>query len=164
MRSVRSLMSLALVGFLAVGLASSALAEQAQAAEDAKPEMKSDWDQEAAAKVAAEFAAAVEKLYVQAKVEKEDAAGTAASAESYLLVEDLKMLRRHSQRLQRELEKGSGREETLRLYKRLELLIREARTSKRQSPVLDGAEQEIEDARAVMNRLRAYYGAPPVTE
>jgi hypothetical protein len=164
MRSVRSLMGLALVGFFAVGLACSALAEQAQEAGDAKPEVKSDWDQEGAAKTAAEFAAAVEKLYVQAKVDDQNTASTASGAESYLLVEDLKMLRRHSRRLQRELEKGSGREETLRLYQRLELLIRNARTAKQSAPILQGSEQEIEAARAVMNRLRAYYGAPPVTE
>lgn len=164
MPRVRSLMGLVLAGFFAIGLATTALAEQAGGAEDAKPEMKSDWDQDGAAKVAAEVAAAVEKLYVQAKVEDQNTATTAASAESYLLVEDLKMLRRHSRRLQRELEKGSGREETRRLYERLELLIRDARASKQSAPILENAQQEIEDARAVMNRLRAYYGAPPVTE
>jgi hypothetical protein len=164
MSSIRWLVGPVLIGLLAVGLASSAVAEQAGGDEDARPEAKSDWDQQGAAKVAAEVAAALDRLYVQAKVEDQNTATTAMSAESYLLVEDLKMLRRHSRRLQRELEKGSGRDETRRLYDRLELLIRNARASKESAPILENAQQQIEEARAVMNRLRAYYGEPPVTE
>jgi hypothetical protein len=146
MRSARNI-AVSLVALVA--LVGIARAEEAELA----------WDQEKVAKVAAEFAAAADRLYNEARVESY-AEDSLQSADIWLVVEDLKSIKRYGGQLARRLDSGEGREDTTRLFERLQMLVRDARVHKRQAPVLEGeaAQAEIAKARKILAQLNAYYG------
>jgi hypothetical protein len=146
MRSVRTL-AISLVAL--ISLVGIARAEETQLT----------WEQEKVAKVAAEFVAAVDQLHNEARVESY-AEDSLQSADMWLVVEDLKSLKRYSGQLARRLEAGEGREDTLRLFERLQMLVRSTRQHKQSAPILEGeaAQAQIAKARAILNQLNGYYG------
>jgi hypothetical protein len=122
------------------------------------------WDQAEATKAATQLSAAVDRLIEQGKLEERAAGFTPKALENYLLIEDLKQLKRHSKVLASQLEAGNGREETAGLFKRIQGLARDVAVGKRSSPILEGAQHEIDKTRELLDELTAYYEArtPPV--
>ena len=123
-----------------------------------------DWSQPKATELAGDLAEAADALWDRARLEKGGQERTPASAENYLLVEDLKMLKRTTRVLADRLQKAQGRAETAPLFQRILLLVNEAATVKRRSTLLTGAGAEIDRARHTLDQLSAYYGesTPPV--
>ena len=111
-------------------------------------------------KLATELRVAIDALYRKARVDALDHATTQDPA-NYLLVEDLKQLRRHSQVLVRHLEAGASEKDTERLYRRLQNLVERARAGRRNSPLLVDAQAEIDQARGLFDTLGDYYGKTP---
>lgn len=119
------------------------------------------WNQEQAALIAAEVSKMADAIYIEAKAGAVE--GSATNANTYVLIEDLKQIKRFTRRLARDLGSGSTRDDTDRLFQRIEALLRTARKDLRSTPALDSADEEIAAARAKLNELRALYGTPAVT-
>ncbi len=151
MRTQTRALALSLAILLAVGWAGSARALEAEL----------PWHQEDALKLAKEYQGAVEKMLKQASFEQRFGGLSQKSIENYLLVDDLKRLRSYTKILVAHLAKGEGQEETTRLFSRMRRLNRDAMLSKDQSPVLDGAEVEMDRAQRIFDDLAAYYEARP---
>lgn len=156
MRSSRSCGALALA--VVVLLAGNAGAIEADLA----------WDQDTATEYARQLSSSVGVLYKEAKIEQNEASLTAVTVDTYVFVNDLQALRRHTARLTKALEDGNGQEETATLFARVHRLVRDVRDSKRFAHVLEGeaAQGEIERANGYLTELTRFYeksaAAPPV--
>ncbi len=139
---------LALIGVLAAGPASALDAQE--------------WNQERVAELATQFSLSVEQLYASARVERWEPMQRQNSV--FLIVDDLKTLRRFSGRLARQLTEGVGREQTQPLAGRIANLILEIRVKQRSAAILENSTEEIDTARGQIEAILAYYGRslPPV--
>lgn len=142
------------IGFAAVAAAAVLMATQARAIEADLP-----WDQGTATEYSRQLATSVSWLYREAKIEQDEASLTAVTVDNYVFVEDLKSLRRYTERLARALESGKSQEETATLFARIQRLVRDVQDSKRFAHVLEGeaARAEVETARGYLNELTRFY-------
>ena len=140
--------SVALIGVLAAGPASALDAQE--------------WNQERVAELATQFSLSVDQLYASARVERYEP--MQRQNRVFLIVEDLKNLRRFSGRLARQLNEGVGREQTQPLAARIANLILDIRVKQRSAAILQNSTEEIETARGQIEAILAYYGKslPPV--
>ena len=120
------------------------------------------WDQERITEVAAQFELAVDKLYKSARLETWEP--MQRKNVIYLIVQDLKTLKRHSTRLAAQLRDGQGRDETILLFERIERVVRDIRAKRGMAPILQGKQSEIDATRGKLEELAAFYGKtlPPV--
>jgi hypothetical protein len=126
-----------------------------------------DWNQEEVTKAARQLDGTVAGLIAGANLERGPSPGVTIEAKNYLLMEDMKALKRYTGRLAKRLEEGQDREQTAPLFDRIENLTARARASFNYSTLLQGAREQVEEARQVANQLRRYYGKPalpPITE
>ena len=145
--------TLILSALFAVGLLG--LSTPALALEDA-------WNQELVTQSAEKFEKMVSALYDKARIENQEYQLSPVGIESYLLVDDMKTLRRHSRALLRNLKNGEGRDATVQLFERMQVIIRDLRTRLPSTPLLSGAQPEMDAARDTLNELRAFYGIEPL--
>ncbi len=151
MRRIRRLGGLA-VASLAVLL----LAGSARALESDLP-----WDQTKATSLAQQLHKAATSLLRAARIEDQNIDSlTTVSSQNYLLIQDLRAIRRHTGALARRLEAGQGAEETLPLFERIRMVVRRAAVNRRSSPLLYDAQGEIDQARANLDELARYYQKP----
>ncbi len=141
-------LTLALIGVLAAGPASALDAQE--------------WNQERVAELATQFNLSVEQLYTSARVESFQVMQRQNSV--FLLIDDLKTLRRFSARLARQLTEGVGREQTQPLATRIANLILDIRVKQRSAAILQDSKEEVDTARGQIEAILAYYGKslPPV--
>jgi hypothetical protein len=78
----------------------------------------------------------------------------------FLIVHDLRTLRRFAMRLANQLLAGQGRDETAPLFLRIGRVVRDIRARKGMAPILQGADDEIEATREKLETLAAFYGKP----
>jgi outer membrane protein OmpA-like peptidoglycan-associated protein len=147
--------SLALTFALIVGVA---LSGQALALEDSY-----GWNQDDAVAVSGRLAKAVDALFNEARIEQYEPK-LAATAETYMFVQDLKQLKRRTRSLHHHLKKGQGRDDTIRLFERIELTVRQARSKRASTPVLENSEPEIEAAREELDAMRDLYYSKPMPQ
>ena len=116
------------------------------------------------AKVAAELAEAVGVLWTRARQEKPILEGTASEVENYLIIEDLRMLKRHTEMLSQRLARGEGPERTEPLFWRIQVLVAQARTLRAHTSILQGSEAEIAEANRLLDALTSHFEGetPPV--
>ena len=124
--------------------------------------LEDEWDQQQVSETAERFENEVSALYEKARIENQQYQVPSVSTESYLLVDDMKTLRRHSRALVRNLENGAGRDATIRLFERMQIIIRDLRVIMPMTHLLSGAQHELDTARATLNELRAFYGIEPL--
>jgi hypothetical protein len=125
------------------------------------------WDQGTVTEYARQLSSSVDVLYKEAKIEQNEASITSVTVDTYVFVNDLQALRRHTARLEKALTDGNGQEETATLFARIQRLVRDVRDSKRFAHVLEGdaAVAEIERARGYLTELTRFYeksSTPPV--
>jgi hypothetical protein len=120
------------------------------------------WNQELVTQAAEKFEKEVSALYDKARIENQEYQMSPVGIQSYLLVDDMKTLRRHSRALLRNLKNGASRDETVQLFERMQIIIRTLRTRLPSTPLLSGAQPEMDTARGTLNELRAFYGIEPL--
>ena len=147
--------SLALTFALIVGVA---LSGQALALEDSY-----GWNQEDAVAVSGRLAEAVDSLFNEARIEQYEPK-LALTAKTYMFVQDLKSLKRRTRALHRHLKNGQGRDDTIRLFERIEVTVRQARVRRATTPVLASSEPEIEAARVQLDDMRDLYYSKPMPQ
>ena len=150
MRKPGTLILSALFAVGLLGLCTSAIA------------LEDEWNQELVAQTAAKFEKEVSGLYDKARIENQELQMSHVIIDSYLMVDDMKTLRRHSRALARNLKDGNGRDETIRLFERMQIIIRDLQVRAPSSPLLAGARPELDAARETLNELRAAYGIEPL--
>lgn len=121
------------------------------------------WNQEEVTTTAVSFSEQIDKLYTLARIENYDNTRTMREV-GFLVIEDMKVLRRMSRQLKSRLEKGEGKDETDQIMERIEIILNNLRVNMTRSPILEDRGPEIAKARETLNQLRAYYGiaAPDV--
>jgi hypothetical protein len=149
MRTRGTLSALAIIGILTLAGTAPALDVET-------------WDQERVTDVATQFETVVDQLFRAARLETWEPMQRKNAI--YLIVQDLRALRRHSTRLAAQLREGQGRDETLPLFERIERVVRDIRAKRGMAPILQGKEAEIDAARGKLEELSAFYGRtlPPV--
>lgn len=154
MWTIRTLGGLAAASLTALVLAGNARALEADLA----------WDQARATSLVQQLHEAVGSLLREAKVEDQNIDQlTAVSSQNYLLIQDLRAIKRHTRALARRLEAGQGREESLALFERIQMVVRDAAVKKRRSPLLHDAQAQIDQARGKLEELARYYQKVPTT-
>jgi hypothetical protein len=127
--------------------------------------LQANWDQAKVMHLAKDFEKAVAALLLKARIEKREVSETDSDAE-YLIVQDLRLLRRHSQRYARALSARKGRLETTPVFLRLMEIVRSARSQVQGTDILADAQAEIDAARKILGEIAGYYGEslpPPVS-
>jgi hypothetical protein len=119
-----------------------------------------EWSQEEVAKVARQLDDAAAALIKAADIERGPQPGINLEARNYLLMEDMRALKRFTERLATRLEQGQDREQTAPLFDRIENLTARARTSFNRASLLQGSREQVQAAREIANQLRRYYGRP----
>jgi hypothetical protein len=116
------------------------------------------WDGERAAALAGQLAKAVEALRdaVRSAPTPTLASGQARSQED--LMDDLRRIEGEYGRLQRELQSGKGRDETLSSFKQVDLLRRDAGENARRMFLSQPVLEKVEAARALARELAGLYG------
>ena len=147
---MRSIATLGLVGLtLAVLLAGS----PAAALEPA------EWNQEAVAESAKQFAEQISalKLDVRAEqLEKED--NVMLRHSSYVISEDMKLIDRRARLLSKRLAEGDDKDATAPIFRRLVSHIRDIQADARSWPGLQDLGPQIATARTALEQLAAFYG------
>ena len=124
--------------------------------------LEDEWNQELVSQSAEDLAKQVSALYEKARIENQEYQLSPVGIQSYLLVDDMRTLRRHSRALLRNLKNGDGRDATVQLFERMQIIIRDLRTRLPSTPLLSGAQPELDAARETLNELRAFYGIEPL--
>ena len=146
---------------LATGLALLAALVLAGTA-TAAPE-KEAWEQPKVSAASAGFLKAVDDLLQSSKLQ--DTMNQSQTNQVYLVIEDLKSLRRFAQRLNRQITAGASEAETAPLFQRTLRLIERLRVSVPATPLFESQLPAIRNARARLDNLARYYGVslpPPV--
>jgi hypothetical protein len=151
---------------LATGLAVSlgmvavlALSGTATAATETAP--KADWEQPKVQAASAGFLKAVNDLLQSSRLE--DSMNQSQTNQVYLVIEDLKSLRRFAQRLDRQIAAGDSEESTAPLFQRTLRLIDRLRVSVPATPLFESQLPKIRAARTELEALAPFYGVtlPP---
>ncbi len=124
---------------------------------------KPEWEQAKVVEASAGFEKAVDDLYRGTKLE--DHNNQAQTNQVYLVIEDLKSLRRFAQRLNRQIADGKTEADTAGLFDRTMRLIDRLRLSVPATPLFESQLPAIRHARAELEKLAPYYGVtlpPPV--
>jgi len=124
--------------------------------------LNASWDQQRVTDLAGELDKRTAKLISAAKVLDR----TDDDTETYLLVEDLRRLKRATARLARDLRAGKERISTTPLMLRVVEIVRTIRVRAQTSQMLHDARDEIAGAREVLAKLAGFYGnewPPPVS-
>jgi hypothetical protein len=119
-----------------------------------------EWDQKQIASLATQLESVVNKLYESARVDTWEP--MTRKNVIYLIVQDLKTLKRLTERLARQLNEGEGREATSALFERIGRVVRDIRAKRGMAPILEDSEDEIDEARGQLNALAAFYGQQPL--
>ena len=134
--------------------AGEAMAETAAVQQDT-------WNQDDAAKTAKKFSEQIDTIFNLARIENYDNTRT-LPVRGHLVVEDLRVLRRHARSLSHRLASGQSMADTRPLFERMEMILGSLRVNARRTPLLADRQPEIDQARETLDQLRAYYGiAPP---
>jgi hypothetical protein len=141
------LTALGVIGLLATGGAALAL--------DAE-----EWDQKGAAQAATEFELAVNELYESARLARFEP--MTRKNVIFLIVQDLRTLKRFSSRLAKQLHEGEGQAETAPLFDRIGVIVRDIRAKKDMAPILESSQRELDIAREKLLELSAFYGKDPL--
>ena len=122
------------------------------------------WNQEDVTQLAKQLKTTVDGLIQQGEFEERAAGFSPKALENYLLIEDLKQLKRYAKVLVSQLEAGQGREDTAGLLRRIQTVGRDLEVGKQASPILEGSGPEIDKLRGFLGELQAYYEPrmPPV--
>jgi hypothetical protein len=147
MRRRGALNVLAITGLLAAAGAALAL--------DAVP-----WEQERVVEAATRFELSVNELYESARLAKFEPM-TRKNA-IFLIVQDLKTLKRYSTRLVGQLREGEGQAETAPLFDRIGMIVRDIRAKKDMAPILENSQAALDKARERLLQLAAFYGKQPL--
>ena len=125
--------------------------------EEAEPAAAVTWEQGRVTQLAGEFASAVKG--VRKAVSRAGDPGIASmQARAHHEFEDtLRLIQNESRHLAAELAEGQGLEETLPVYRRLRVLIRDARDLSQKLYIGSPVQAEIDAARAKLEKLAAYY-------
>ncbi len=163
MRSLR-LPSLLVAILCTAFLAGPAAADHHEAGE-AMPEtaavQQDTWNQDDAAKTAKKFSEQIDTIFNLARIENYDNTRT-LPVRGHLVVEDLRVLRRHARSLSHRLASGQGMADTRPIFERMEMILGSLRVNAARTPLLSDRQPEIDRARETLDQMRAYYGiAPP---
>jgi hypothetical protein len=85
--------------------------------------------------------------------------GTGSRQAQQRLLDNFKKIENQSRKISMQLDDGNGREDTLNNYKRLMMLVRDAREEARRQLVLKPTLDKITTARDALFRLAPYYEA-----
>lgn len=119
------------------------------------------WNQEEVTKTAVSFSEQMDNLYTLARIENYDNTRTMREV-GFLVIEDMKVIRRMARQLKARLEKGESKDETDQIMERIEIVLNNLRVNMTRSPILEDRGPEIAKARDTLDQLRAFYGiAPP---
>ena len=147
MRARTMVTALGIIGLLASGGAALALDVE-------------QWDQKRVTEAAAEFDLAVKDLLDSARLAQNEAMTRKNTI--FLIVQDLKALKRFSGRLVRQLQEGEGQAETAVLLDRIGVLSRDIRAKKDMVPILEDSQRQLDTAREKLLKLAAFYGEDPL--
>lgn len=125
----------------------------------AAAETETAWDQEKVTEIAQQFAKATADLAHEMNVNNSTLDST-MTAETYIVYNDLLLLKRHARALSRVLAKGEGAEDTRNLYHRIGLIIRQTQNDARYEPYMhsDQVQAKASVARGLARQLDGYYG------
>lgn len=152
---------------LALGLLSAALLMLAPAAVSAAV---AKWNQERVTKIATQLSEAADNVYESVHKMQAPAAGAAGFSSFYRFKENVRVIKNSADYLATRLQKGGSREETYPTFRRMMLLIRQARDdSRRVGTIPDDTLQAIDHAGDLVRQIRPYYedmskGEPKATE
>ena len=118
------------------------------------------WVQEDVTAAAEKLSEQIDKLYTLARIENYDKTRT-LNTTGHLVVEDLRVLRRHARALSQRLASGKDMTETRPIFERIEIILGSLRVNARRTPILEDRQPEIGQAQDTLNELRAYYGIKP---
>ena len=118
------------------------------------------WVQEDVAATAEKLSEQIDKLYTLARIENYDNTRTMREV-GFLVIEDMKVLRRMSRQLAARLKDGQGKDDTDQIMTRMEITLSNLRVNMVRSPILEDRGPEIAQAQDTMNQMRAYYGITP---
>jgi DNA-directed RNA polymerase subunit F len=115
-----------------------------------------EWDQERVTELSGELAAAISALR---RTERKDPAGVVSTQrrawDSYL--QTLRSLEQSSNNLNRRLESGEGRDQTLAVARRIRSLVRDAETELRRIDTSEQSRAKLEPADALLRKIARYY-------
>ncbi len=117
------------------------------------------WDQEEVTKIGQELRVATAGLWETFRKDMPASPGTGSRQAQQQLLEDFKKIENQSKKISMQLDDGLGREETLNSYKRLMMLVRDAREEARRQLVLKPTLDKITAARDALYRLAPFYEA-----
>ena len=145
--------ALAGIAFLAIALG------PARAEETAASAGEKEWNQEEVTAIAKELASSVSDLRAafrrQGSPTREQMQGRA----HHQMVDDLRLIRNETAHLARQLEAGKGRDETLPIFRRLGMLVRNAQAVAPRLFLQQPVMEKIAAARKFWDQLRPYYPA-----
>jgi hypothetical protein len=133
---------------VSLGLALAAGAETAQ---------KAQWEQDQVAAAARKLADAVKDLREEVRRQGDPGLASAQSRAWHRFKDDLRLIESESKELASELAAGRGHDETLPMFERLEMLVRDAREEGRSLMIMKPVQDRIDAARAALNALEPYY-------
>jgi len=119
------------------------------------------WDQQAVTKIAVELADAVRDLNHTVRANPEQRVGSSQRRAQYRARENLRLLVRTSRRLAFHLEAGEDMDSTLPIYRRLQMIRRDAERAGRSADIPAPTQERIVNARTLVDQLSAYYGSKP---
>jgi hypothetical protein len=140
-------------------IATLALAGTAGAAHHESAEHGPGWDQEAAARLAAELAESVKGIRKAVRQAGAPSMGSMQARKFHQFTDKLRVIESESKHLAGALADGEGREQTRPAYDRLQLLVRDARELARSLFIQQSIQDRIDVARAKLDALAAYYPA-----
>lgn len=147
----------ALVAVLASGVALA----QGQPAQDRAVE-PAKWDQDRTTAAAKDFAANAGKVYDELyRSQLSYTIGTGKSKDYQRLKDTVRLIRSESRRLARQLEGGKGRDETLPIYERMMVEVRNAQEIARRLDMSETLLNKIAAAGDALRRLTPYYAPNP---
>jgi hypothetical protein len=115
------------------------------------------WEQDQVAAAARKLADAVKDL--RSEVRKQGSPGVASmqSRAWHRFTDELRLIESESKELASALEAGRGHDETLPIFERMQMLIRDAREESRSLMIAQPVQQRIDAAREALRALEPYY-------
>jgi uncharacterized membrane protein YccC len=118
---------------------------------------KAQWEQDTVAAAARKLADAVKDLRGEVRKQGNPSIASAQSRAWNQFTDDLRLIENESKELASALEAGRGHDETLPMFQRLQLLVRNAREEARSLMIVKPVQEKIEVAREALRVLEPYY-------
>jgi hypothetical protein len=118
---------------------------------------KAQWEQDQVVAAAASLAGAVKELRDEVRKQGRPNLGSMQSRAWMRFTDTLRLIESESKELSNELAQGRGHDETLPIYERMGMLIRDAREESRSLMLTQPVQQRIDAARDALRALEPFY-------